>query len=943
VAVNARFSADFSSFQQAVQKAELSLKSFETGAGKVEKSLNKMGDSFSGVKIIQEANLLAKAIGGVEGAAKLTEAEQKKVNATLTEALAKYKALGLEAPAHLKNLAQATAEVQQKTSLADKAAGLLKSSFGQFTAANLAVNAISALTDKVSEFASKGAQLRGLESSFSNLTGTIKQDSGAMLAALQTGTRGLVANFDLLTSANKAMLLGLPVTVDTMGELAKTATTLGRAMGQDATKSLDDLITALGRSSPLILDNLGLTVKVGEANEAYAKKLGISVEAMTEAQKKLAFYEAAMDAARVKTKELGDQTLTLSERISQVWVGIENAVTKGASNMNVVLGKATESWGDFFRFLKDSAAFKSWEEQAKKLEKPRQVGLPVIDPGALARESKAFQDEMKAVEKAFEDSQQKAKAYAQEIAGLRNEISGKGTVKAAQDLLKAIRGLTDVNGQALPVWRLTRQEQDRINGAMEDAIKVYRMQGVEAPAAIRQIAAATADLLKLAPAVKEGIPKGFEEIGKQAKLASAEVMAYLAAIEAAATVQSKVKLGIDSVPGFHVDPKELGIDFGKKAGKSAGEQFGKELSQAIIGAIQGGGSVSQAIGATVGQSIGEMAGKSIAKGIGGKFGEILGGMLGPLGTIGGQLVGGLFDKLFGKSQSRKAAEAFAETFGGFDTLQKKLETLPKHADTFWRALTQGGGNSKAAIEAITEAFRLQEEAMNTTTPSYADASAAAEKLGLDITKIGDAMNQLRVHDAAADIAASWQTLEDAGANMNEVAVGAAGKFQEMVDEALNWGHKLPESMREPLKKMVEMGLLTDGTGEKLEDLSSIKFSKPLEQAMDDLIAKLDQLIDKIGGVGGALNGIPRNVEVNVNTTRSGEGYESFASGSGGFRNFGSGTPAMLHGWEAVVRPQDLAGAGNITIPIYLGGQQLDTVVVDALNRTYRLRNSVGAA
>jgi hypothetical protein len=41
----------------------------------------------------------------------------------------------------------------------------------------------------------------------------------------------------------------------------------------------------------------------------------------------------------------------------------------------------------------------------------------------------------------------------------------------------------------------------------------------------------------------------------------------------------------------------------------------------------------------------------------------------------------------------------------------------------------------------------------------------------------------------------------------------------------------------------------------------------------------------------------------------------FSGGSGGFRNFGGGTLAMLHGTEAVVRPEDMSGAGGINVSI----------------------------
>src|SRR5689334_18365980 len=98
MAVTAKFQADFSDFQSAVAKAEVSLREFESGAGQVEKALNRMADSFSGRKVVQDAELATRAINDIGGATKLTENEQARLNAQLTEAIAKYKALGLEVP-----------------------------------------------------------------------------------------------------------------------------------------------------------------------------------------------------------------------------------------------------------------------------------------------------------------------------------------------------------------------------------------------------------------------------------------------------------------------------------------------------------------------------------------------------------------------------------------------------------------------------------------------------------------------------------------------------------------------------------------------------------------------------------------------------------------------------------------------------------------------------
>ena len=56
------FAADFEPFYTAVAKAETTLKSFESGAGKVGSSLDKMTNSFSGKKVLEEAALMERAL-----------------------------------------------------------------------------------------------------------------------------------------------------------------------------------------------------------------------------------------------------------------------------------------------------------------------------------------------------------------------------------------------------------------------------------------------------------------------------------------------------------------------------------------------------------------------------------------------------------------------------------------------------------------------------------------------------------------------------------------------------------------------------------------------------------------------------------------------------------------------------------------------------------------
>jgi hypothetical protein len=111
----AHFIADFSKFTDAVKKAEIALKGFEDDANKVGKSLNRMGDQFSGRRVIQDAQLMARAVDEIGGASKLTQAELKRVGATAQEAVAKMKALGIDVPPEIRKLTGDIAKLEAQT------------------------------------------------------------------------------------------------------------------------------------------------------------------------------------------------------------------------------------------------------------------------------------------------------------------------------------------------------------------------------------------------------------------------------------------------------------------------------------------------------------------------------------------------------------------------------------------------------------------------------------------------------------------------------------------------------------------------------------------------------------------------------------------------------------------------------------------------------------
>lgn len=370
--IQATFTADVSSLRRNLETASTAITGLKRTSTQVNADLRRFGNDFSGVTLIRRAETMAKAIKDIGGAAVLSDANLKRVNATVSEAIAQYGRLGQTAPAAMRALHGEVAQLvkaQQALTAAPTGiqGGALGSLLGKGAAigagAGLAVGGLQAVGAGIRQIAEEGARLSALGRAFEQLQGGSVRAADSIEVA-RKATRGLVADADLMQAANKATLLGLDAMGIDFSELADVATKLGRAMGMDATKSVDDLTTALSRQSPQILDNLGLKVDLTAAHEAYAAANKKTVDALTEEEKKLAFAAAAMDAAREKSQQLGDVSLNTADNITRVTTSLSDmaAGLAAALNESSLLTSITGSLADTLDNTRKLAADAAREE-----------------------------------------------------------------------------------------------------------------------------------------------------------------------------------------------------------------------------------------------------------------------------------------------------------------------------------------------------------------------------------------------------------------------------------------------------------------------------------------------------------------------------------------------------------------------------------------------------
>ena len=160
---------------------------------------------------------------------------------------------------------------------------------------------------QLSQLAKQTAKVESMEKAFNTLSGG-SNNAAISMTKLKLATDNTMSEMELFEQANSAMVLGVTKNSDEMSEMFDMAQRLGRALGVDTKRSIESIVTGLGRQSVKMLDNIGIVVKSNEAYEDYANELGKSVDQLTDGEKRQAFFNAALEAGRNKVKSLGPET-----------------------------------------------------------------------------------------------------------------------------------------------------------------------------------------------------------------------------------------------------------------------------------------------------------------------------------------------------------------------------------------------------------------------------------------------------------------------------------------------------------------------------------------------------------------------------------------------------------------------------------------------------------
>jgi hypothetical protein len=175
--------------------------------------------------------------------------------------------------------------------------------------ASIAISKAVGLAFDAAKFESQQVAFRNLAKSH----GAMADD---MISNLKRISAGTIDTQTLIEKAGTALLLGIDPTALT--KLMEVARASSRVTGQSVSQAFSDISMAVGRQSRMILDNLGIIVRVEDANKEYAKQLGKTSEALTDAERKQAFLNATLAAGEDIIQRVDISETTRLERMQKM-------------------------------------------------------------------------------------------------------------------------------------------------------------------------------------------------------------------------------------------------------------------------------------------------------------------------------------------------------------------------------------------------------------------------------------------------------------------------------------------------------------------------------------------------------------------------------------------------------------------------------------------------
>jgi TP901 family phage tail tape measure protein len=594
---------------------------------------------------------------------------------------------------------------------------------------------------------------------------------------------------------------------------------------------------------------------------------------------------------------------TITEFVSKTYNAVKSWMGDKLNAVFNTIKEKIQAVKDWFRGMYDAIVGHSYvPDMIKGIEREmKKLGPGMVEPA--------------------KEATKQVKADFKEMNAIMEQFSGREVIERGLQMAMAVEKIGGMT-------KLTKQEQQQANTAIQQALEKYRALGIEAPAALRELNIVLSDT---------------EQMSKNVYFAMRAITPTIKDVNASTLplASSMIDLGdaMKAVP-WYVFSQQASASV-----RTIGQEIRENLTgvfqsmpDTIIKSLMGGGNPGQAIGAQLmkgvfsDQMVSQFSGL-LSKKLGGTIGGALGSMIPGIGTMlggmAGQLIGpllgkvaGMFKNLFGGPSAQELAgrdivrefesnirmmlsdtqlleagnESWRQTVVGvrdaYIAAGYSAEEGEAAAARLWESSKKGGQESKRVIDEI-NAVILQGTVPAIT--SIKDEFSDTQGVAVDsISEIQSKLDSLKEDAIGSGNAGLIQRVTELQDTFTDAAATGVADFSMMANEiaAIKAEIGQPVTIEVVMRQVEEFGDTLSSSGGNSVSSDWQLSGRSWEEAYQDFLRanpndahRFPKAIADVHRIDEALSNTP-----------------GFAGGTPGLSpvDFGGSTLARLHGRESVV-------------------------------------------
>ena len=285
------------------------------------------------------------------------------------------------------------------------------------------------ITDQIVQFGTEASEMAGRMEGVENAFNRFADPS--LLDGLRKATRGTTNDLELMTAAVKAQNFGIPM--KEMSTLLEFASRRAQETGESVDFLVQSIVTGIGRKSPMILDNLGIsTTRLKDEFN------GAAVEAQS-------IGDVTAAVARIAKEEMGSAGAAFTstaDRAAAFKASLDNVKMAIGEGINAVLGPMLEKMTGIFNVVTDLLGTKLSEQYQEEAERVAALSIELEASNTPLERKQQIIDELKSKYPDYLGNIDAEKSSTLEVKGameaLNKELINRAVIMASQEKLDKI-------------------------------------------------------------------------------------------------------------------------------------------------------------------------------------------------------------------------------------------------------------------------------------------------------------------------------------------------------------------------------------------------------------------------------------------------------------------------------------------------------------------------